>query len=59
MVVGIGAIAEFCRQRDRPIFIGQSVVLKAQHFQSRFGEASFLILLVSDWSYQAGYTVCK
>jgi hypothetical protein len=36
---GIGAIAKFSRRSDRPIFIGKFVVLKAQHSQSRFGEA--------------------
>ncbi|AUB44370.1 hypothetical protein COO91_10593 (plasmid) [Nostoc flagelliforme CCNUN1] len=30
---------EFCRRSDRPIFIGQFVVLKAQHSHSLIGEA--------------------
>ncbi|WP_191761227.1 hypothetical protein [Komarekiella delphini-convector] len=41
------------------LFIGQLVVLKAQHSQSRFGEASYLMLLARDWSYQAGDTACQ
>ncbi|WP_193200755.1 hypothetical protein [Nostoc sp. MG11] len=31
----------------------------AQHSQSRFGEASYLMLLACDWSYQAGDTACQ
>ncbi|WP_189525124.1 hypothetical protein [Nostoc sp. 'Peltigera membranacea cyanobiont' 232] len=40
---GIGAIAKFSRRSDRPIFIGQFVVLSAQHSHSRIGEASYYV----------------
>ncbi|MEH2160834.1 MAG: hypothetical protein V7K38_07240 [Nostoc sp.] len=45
---GKKAIAPSAKLCDRPIFIGQFVVLKAQHSQSRIGEASYLMLLTSD-----------
>ena len=46
--MGKKAIAEFGRRSDRPIFIGQFVVLSAQHSHSRIGVALYF-LAPSQW----------